>query len=163
MKKLLLCTLFFVTLNFVNAQLKRTATCPAVTVDILDGKINSLKITDNIAQIKSALPCFTGADNESPSAKCGGGVYFKDKDIYFYTARDYVEIGPKFKGKLSVPLMGASRNGLFKTLGNPKIKEARWEAFSTAYGILILYYNSANKVNKIQMSTESENTIRLCE
>ena len=163
MKKLLLCILLFSACGVIHAQLKRTTTCPTVTVDILDGKINGLKITDNITQIKSKLPCFTSSDNESSSAKCGGGIYFKDKDIYFFTARDYVEIGPKFKGKLSVPLLGASRNSLFKTLGNPKIKEAKWEAFSTAYGILILYYNSANKVNKIQMSTESENTIKLCE
>ena len=39
--------------------------------------------------------------------KCGGGVFYKAQDIYFYTGRDYVEIGPKFKGKLSWPLMGA--------------------------------------------------------
>lgn len=163
MKQLLLLFCFYLICLNIHAQLKRTTTCPTFTVDVLDGKINGLKITDNIAQIKSRLPCFTTADNESATAKCGGGVYYKDRDIYFYTARDYVEIGPKFKGKLSVPLMGASRSSLFKMLGNPKIKEAKWDAFSTAYGIIVLYYNSTNKVNKIQMSTQTEETIQLCE
>jgi hypothetical protein len=147
----------------MQAQLKRTATCPPVAVDVLDGRINGLRITDNPAQVKTKLPCFTSAEDESSTAKCGGGVYYKDRDIYFYTGRDYVEIGPKFKGKLSVPLMGASRGSLFKWLGHPKIKEAKWDAFTTAYGILILYYNSAKKVNKVQLSTKSEDTIQLCE
>lgn len=147
----------------LQAQLKRTTSCPAITVDVLDGRFNGLRITDNVAQVKSKLPCFTSAENESATAKCGGGVFYKDRDIYFYTGRDYVEIGPKFKGKLSVPLMGASRGSLFKWLGNPAIKEVKWDAFTTAYGILILYYNSARKVNKIQLSTQSAETIQLCE
>ena len=163
MKTFILIAFFCLGCIAVDAQLKRTTSCPTFQVDVLDGKINGLKITDNITQIKTKLPCFTSSEEESATAGCGGGIYFKDKDLYFYTARDYVEIGPKFKGKLTVPLMGASRNSLFKTLGNPKIKEAKWDAFSTAYGILILYYNSANKVIKIQMSTKNENTIQLCE
>ena len=163
MKKTLLSVCVYLVCTNMYGQLKRTTSCPTFTVDVLDGKINGLRITDNVAQFKSKFPCFTAAENDSPGAKCGGGIFFKDKDIYVYTARDYIEIGPKFKGKLSVPLMGASRGGLFRTLGHPKIKEAKWDAFSTAYGILILYYNSANRVNKIQMSTENEETIQLCQ
>ena len=147
----------------VQGQLKRTMVCPPVVVDILDGRVNGLRVTDNIAQVKSKLPCFTSAETESATAKCGGGVFYKDRDIYFYTARDYVEIGPNFKGKLSIPLMGASRNSLFKWLGNPAIKDVSWDAFTTAYGILILYYTKANRVNKIQFSTQSTETINLCE
>lgn len=145
------------------AQLKTTKLCPAFAVDILDGKVNGLRCTDNVAQIKSKLPCFSGAEEESATAKCGGGVFYKDQDIYFYTSRDYVEIGPKFKGKLSVPLMGAARNGVYKWLGNPKLKDVNWDAYTTSYGILILYFNKANKVNKIQLSTQTTETISLCE
>ena len=161
-KAIFVFTLFLVSIAS-NAQLKRTATCPAITVDVLDGRVNGLRITDNVTQVKAKLPCFTAAENESGTAKCGGGVFYKDRDISFYTARDYVEIGPKFKGKLSVPLMGANRNGLYKWLGNPKIKDAKWDAYTTAYGILIVYFNSANRVNKLQLSTQSAETIQLCE
>ena len=65
--------------------------------------------------------------------------------MYFYTDRDYVEIGPNFKGKLSVPLMGAARSSLFKIFGNPMIKDVKWDHFQTSYGILILYYDDASK------------------
>jgi hypothetical protein len=146
------------------AQLKTTPVCPPVDIDILDGIVNkTLLPTSTVGQIKLNLPCFTSFEEEGTSAKCGAGVFYKDKDVYFYTSRDYIEIGPAFKGTLSIPLMGAPRNGLFKWLGPPQIKDVVWDAFQTAYGILILYYDKAGKVNKIQFSTLAANTIHLCE
>jgi hypothetical protein len=109
------------------------------------------------------LPCFTSFQDEADTSNCGGKVSYKDNDIYFYTARDYVEIGPAFKGKMSLPLIGASRNNLFQYLGAPQIKDTGWDAFQTAYGVLILYYDKADKVNKIQFSTEKASSIKLCE
>jgi hypothetical protein len=161
-KAILFLSLFGLIVN-AGAQLKTTPVCAGFTVDLLYGKVNDVLPTYTVGQIKERLPCFTSIEEESATAKCGGGVFYKDKDIYFYTSRDYVEIGPKFKGKLSVPLMGASRNALFKWLGNPQIKDITWDAFTTSYGILILYYTKANKVNKIQFSTQSAATIKLCE
>ncbi len=164
MKNAVLTILVFVVFNVtLRAQLKTTAICPAFTVDLLGGKVNDLRTTSTVGQIKTAFPCFTSAEDESATAKCGGGVFFKDKDIYFYTARDYVEIGPNFKGKLSLHLMDAARTGLFKWLGNPKIKDVSWDAFETEYGILILYYSKANKVNKIQFSVVGPDAIKLCQ
>ena len=145
------------------AQLKKTAVCPAFVINILDGRVNELDPNSTIGEIKSKLPCFSGTEEETTTSKCGGGVFYKDRDIDFYTGRDYVEIREKFKGKLSIPLMGASRNSLFKWLGHPKIKDVSWDAFQMSYGILILYYNKAGKINKLQFSTKSTDTIRLCE
>lgn len=164
MKNLFLALAALVVFNVsLRAQLKTTAVCPPFNVDILDGRVNDLRSTSTVGQIKAAFPCFTSAEEESATAKCGGGVFYKDKDIYFYTARDYVEIGPNFKGKLSIPLMGAARGGLFKWLGNPKIKDVTWDAFETQYGILIVYYSKANKVNKIQFSVMGTESIKLCQ
>ena len=147
-----------------SAQLKTTPKCPDFDIDILDGIINNTIVpTSTVGQIKLNFPCFTSFEEEGTSAKCGAGVFYKDKDIYFYTTRNYIEIGPAFKGKLSIPLMGASRNSLFKWLGTPQIKDVNWDAFQTSYGILILYYDNAAKVNKIQFSSESTNSIHLCE
>ena len=163
--KTILVTLIVITSSAVaSAQLNITPKCKEIYVDLLDGIINkTLLPTSTVGQIKLNLPCFTSFEEEGTSAKCGAGVFYKDKDIYFYTTRDYIEIGPAFKGKLSLPLMGAPRNGLFKLLGSPQIKDVKWDAFQTSYGILILYYNSALRVNKIQFSKMSANTIKLCE
>ncbi len=148
----------------VSAQLQTKPKCPDIVIDLLDGIVNkTLLPTSTVGQIKLNLPCFTSFEEEGTSAKCAAGVFYKDKDVYFYTTRNYVQIGPAFKGTLSIPLMGAPRDGLFKWLGNPSIKDVKWDAFQTSYGILILYYNAAAKVNKIQFSTESASSIKLCE
>lgn len=146
-----------------SAQLKTTSICPEFYIDILDGRIGELDPRSTIEQIKAKYPCYTNLENESDIAPCGGGIFYKDRDIYFYTGRDYVEIGPAFKGKLSLPLMGAARGSFLKTLGNPMIKDLNWDAYQTAYGILLLYFNKSKKVNKIRFSTEKAGSIRLCE
>ena len=162
MKNLILIAACIISIT-VQAQLKTTAICPPFAVDVLSGRVNELPINSTVGQIKLKLPCFTSAEDESATAKCGGGVFFKDKDIYFYTNRDYIEIGPSFKGKLSLPLMGAGRTALFKWLGNAKIKDVNWDAYETAYGLMIVYFTKANKINKIQMTNQSAETLKLCE
>ena len=164
MKKFfLLIAAFLISANLLQAQLKVTVRCEPFFVDILNGKVNELKPSAGIEEIKNKFPCFTKADAESTSAPCGGGVYFADKDLSFFTGRDYVQIGEKFKGKLSMPLMGAARNSLFKLLGNPQLKDTDWEAFQMAYGTLVLKYNKAGKVNKIIFSTMPSSALQLCE
>ena len=144
-------------------QLKAKPSCGIFSVDILNGNVNNMKPDVSAAEIKEKLPCFTSSEEDGSSAKCGGGVFYKDRDIYFYTQRDYVEIGEKFTGKLSIPLMGQSRKNLFQFLGNPKIKDDNWDAFEMAYGTLVLHYNPAGKVKLIQFSTKGVDTLSLCE
>jgi len=163
MKKLFFFLAGTVYLQMAAAQLKPTAVCPVFTIDVLDGRINDLFISSTMAEFKKAFPCYSSAEEESAAAKCGGYIFYADKDIYCYTGRDYIEIREKFKGKLSLPLLGTQRTGLFKWLGHPKIKDMNWDAFQTAYGILVVYYNKSNKVNKLVMTTKGTETLRLCE
>lgn len=163
MKNLLLFCLALFLISSASGQLKVKATCASLYVDLLDGKVNGMKSDIAAPELKEKLPCFTSVDEEGGNSKCGGGVYYKDKDIYFYTKRDYIEIGEKFQGKLSIPIMGVSRNSLFKWLGNPKLKDTNWEAFQMSYGTLVLHYNAANKVRLIQFSTRDMETLSLCE
>jgi hypothetical protein len=163
MKNLLLIPAFLVVSTCMFAQLKTTTVCPTIVVDILDGKVNGVDPEFTPDQIKQKLPCFTAIEPENGDSKCGGTITYKDKDMYFHTGRDYVEIKEKFKGKLTIPLMGAGRNALFKWLGHPKIKEQSWDAYQTQYGTLVLYYNKANKINRIIFSKKSTETLTLCE
>jgi hypothetical protein len=161
MKNILILSLSLIILSFANAQLKVKSACPSFVIDILDGKINGVQPNYTMDQIKSKLPCFTG--EESETSKCGGTIFYKDKDISFFTGRDYVEVGPNFKGKLSLPLMGGKRGTFFKLIGNPALKDTDWDAFETQYGCLILYYNKASKVRMIRFSTRTIGDINLCE
>jgi hypothetical protein len=165
-KQTLLVTLFMSFLSVSMAQLKAKVKCPDLYVDILNGTVNDIKPSYTPNEIKEKFPCFTSAEEEGESVKCGGGIYFKDKDLYFYTRRDYVEVGPKFLGKTSFPLLGTKRNSLFKTLGNPKIKDDLWEAFDMQYGTLVLHYDIAGPAGKVkffQFSTLGTDQLNLCE
>src|SRR5579872_7498544 len=123
-KRLTVLALFLGFGSMAMAQLRAKTKCPDIYIDILNGTVNNdIKPNNTQDEIKAKFPCFTSAVDETPDAKCGGGIFFKDKDIYFYTRRDYIEVGPKFLGKLSLPVLGAKRNSLFKFLGNPKIKD----------------------------------------
>ena len=145
------------------AQLKAKVRCDPFDVDILKGTVNNIKPDFTPAEIKEKFPCFTSAEDEGSASKCGGVIYFKDKDLNFFTQRDYVEIGEKFKGHMSIPLLGASRNSLFKWFGNAKLKDDTWDAFEMSYGTLLLHYNAAGKVRLIQFSTKGIDLLNLCE
>ena len=107
------------------------------------------------------FPCFSEKVETDPT-QCTRVVY-KDKGITFFPGRNYIEIRENFKGTMNPAIMGASRGSLFRTLGNPQMKDANWEAFQTQYGTLVLYYNKAGKINKIQMSSRGPETMKLCE
>ncbi len=157
--------LLFVCISFIsiaNAQLKGKAECPPIVVDIMDGSVNRIYPKSSIVEIKGILPCFTSVQETDSISKCAG-VFYADRDIHFYTARKYFQIGEKFNGKLTPALMGASRSSLFSLLGHPKLKDSGWDAFQMGYGTLILYYNSAGKINKIQISSKKTDEIKLCE
>ncbi len=144
------------------AQLKITPICPLFVVDIVGGSVNELYAKSTMGEIKNIFPCYSEIVLKDTANKCEG-IFYKDKDIYFYTDRDYIEIGPNFKGKLIPALMGASRSILFSLLGHPKIKDINWDAFQTEYGTLIIYYNKAGKINKLQMSSKGTDILKLCE
>jgi hypothetical protein len=163
MKMFMLICLSVVCILPASAQLKTKPTCPELLVDVLDGKVNGVRPDFTADRVKVLLPCFTSSVPEGDSSKCGSNVFYKDQDIYFYTGRDYIQIGPKFKGKFTIPIMGATRKSLFNWLGNAKLKDDTWEAYQTSYGCLVLHFDAASKVNMIQFSTFGTETIQLCE
>lgn len=162
MRKLVLILLATAAAVSSSAQLKTTPVCPPFSVDLLEGNVNGVVEPDfSSAEIKKIFPCANSEDAET--ATCGAKLNYADKGIYFFTTRAYVEIRENFKGKLSLPLIGAARGSLFKWLGYPKIKDITWDAFTTKYGILIVHYNKAGKVNLLQFSKKNTESISLCE
>lgn len=158
--------LFVISFSFIssaNAQLKGKTLCPAFEVDVLNGRVNGLKPDRTTNEITGKFPCYTTMTEENASSKCGGMIVYKDKDITFFTGKNYVEIGPAFKGKMSIPLLNTKRGSLFKVLGTPVVKDDKWDGYQTSYGCLVLYYGADQKVKKIQFSTYGTNSIQLCD
>ncbi len=145
-----------------HAQLKATPVCPTFMVDVLEGHINEkLDCNSTAGEVQKVFPCFSSV-TEDAGTTCGG-VMYKEKGIFFYTSRNYIEMTDKFTGKLEPALMGVNRSLLFKLLGNPQIKDAAWEAYQTKYGCMVLYFDDKGKVNKLQISTKKTDSIKLCE
>ena len=165
--KRLFSLMFFTGLVTVGmGQLKAKVICPDFYVDILDGTVNGLKPSNTQLEIKEKFPCFTSAEAESADSKCGGGIFFKTKDLYFYTRRKYVEVGPKFAGKTSLPILGTKRGTHFSKFGNPAVKDDLWEAYTMQYGCLVLHFDVAGpngKVKYFQFSTLGTDGLNLCE
>jgi hypothetical protein len=158
-KSFLTLILLFLLAAEASGQLTAKPVCGVFSVDILNGTINNMKPNVNEQEIREQLPCYT-SDQKADSI-CGRTLFYKDRDMKIYLQRKYVEIGPAFKGKLSIPLMGASRDGLFKWLGNPKIKDTDWDAFQMQYGTLVLHYEKG-RVKLIQFSTQATEQLSLC-
>jgi hypothetical protein len=160
--KLMLMSLLL-TISFpVVAQLTQKADCAVLTVDVHKGSINDAKPDADPERIKVMLPCFTSFEKEGNTSTCGGGVYYDDKGLRFYVQRDYFVVTDKFKGKFTAPVLGLKKGGLFSRFGNPKMKDGNWEAYQMAYGIMIVYYNAKDVVNKVIISTKTTDDINLC-
>lgn len=162
MKSILLVIGFITIVISVSGQLVSSSpVCPTFKVDVLEGNINKIHSKSTIGEVAKMFPCFTEKVDKDET-ECTR-VTYKDKGVSFFPGRNYIEISDNFKGTINPSLMGASRGELFRTLGNPQIKDANWEAFKTQYGTLVLYYNKAGKINKIQMSSRGSETMKLCE
>lgn len=148
--------------RLATAQLTAKPVCPGFTVDVMEGTVNGLFPKSAIIEIQTTLPCFTGMVEKDSVTKCAG-VFYADRDINFYTNRRYIEIGEKFKGKLTPAIMGKARGSLFGLLGYPKLKDTGWDAFQMGYGCLVLYYNASGNINKIQISNKGIDALKLCE
>lgn len=162
MKSLFLLIAFSVSAHLGFAQLKATPTCPPFSVDIMAGNVNKLYPKSTLGEIQKAFPCMTDVVETATETRCAG-IFDKEKGLYFFTERNYIEITESFKGKLTPALMGAARSSLFSMLGYPKLKDANWDAFQMEYGTLILYYTKDGKINKIQITSKSTDSIKLCE
>ena len=148
--------------NLLQAQLRSTPHCPQFNIDILEGSVSKMYPQSPFGDIVNRLPCYTEAVDELASAGCGG-VYFKDKGVFFHTYRDYIEIKENYSGTMTLPLMKANRNMLFKWLGLPSAKDIKWESYQMRYGSLILFFDESGNVNSIVITSKSVETLRMCE
>lgn len=162
MKSSLMAVAIFLSSSVVQAQLKSSRLCLPFHIDIVDGSVSKMYPQSPFGDIMKQLPCYTDAVEEMSSNGCGG-VYFKDKGVFFHTYRQYIEIKENFNGTISIPLMGANRNHLTKWLGNPVTRDIMWEVYQMRYGSLVLFFNPDGNVNNIVITTKNAESLKMCE
>jgi hypothetical protein len=88
-------------------------------VDLQAGTLNGLRPSASMEEVKEKLPCFSGESEEGADYNCGGGVFFLNHEVFFYTHRDYLEIRDGFAGVLSEELMHQPADEIRAMLGKP--------------------------------------------
>ena len=164
MRKLIFSFGVMLVLSF-NIQAQSTAEDEknVIKVDIENGTISGLKPSSSMADIKKSLPDFSGETEENQGINCDGGVFYLDKDLFFYTYRDFVEIRSNFDGKLSKDILNKNITEVTKILGTPdhQVKPSGDDEsimvlyFKRDYGCLRLNYTIATG-NVFQVAIHSK-------
>jgi hypothetical protein len=162
MKKIVLISaLAFVGL-FAHAQ-----SCDKLIADLKKGTLNGLKPTATQAMVTKKLPCSTGSTEDGSEFNCGGGLFFLKHDFFFYSGRDYIEFRAKFKGKLSIPVLGKLKDDAVKLLKMGKAvrteqdEEDTYLFFKTRYGCVVLKITD-DKVKAVAMHAKPAADVELC-
>jgi hypothetical protein len=140
--------------------------CDSLFFDLEEGKINAVSPMLSQGELKEWFPCYSGTTPDGASQDCGGGVFYKNHDFYYYTYFDYVEVRSRFKGKMTYELIGKTKEEVRKLLGTPvdtKNKEgfSDIDLFTKEYGCLRVNYTNNTVVIVAAHYNECE-AVNLC-
>ena len=102
--------------------------CDNLIFNLEKGDISGVNLTANSEEIKTRIPCFTAATPEGELwLNRGGGVFFGNHGLYFYTKIDLIEARSNFNGMmLPQNVLGLKGADVIKFYGSPnKIKTAK--------------------------------------
>ena len=151
------------TISFVKIHSQEEKDKDLIKVDLERGLVNGIAPTMKLDSIKKLMPYYSGETEENPDYNCGGGVFYQNNDVFFYTGRDYVEIRTEFNGKLSHDILNRNIEEVMRQLGKPddQIKPKGDDEsimvvyFKKTYGCLRLNYNiSTGNIYEIGIHTK---------
>ncbi len=91
--------------------------CASLRFDLVRGTLNGVPPTATMDEVKRRLPCFTGESAETSEMNFGGGVFFLDHDLFFYTGRNYIEVRRRFPGTVTPDVLGRPIGDAQRVLG----------------------------------------------
>jgi len=110
--------------------------CNNLTFDLDTGMLNNVPPTVSQEEVKSVFPCSTGSSPDGESYNYGGGVFFGNHSFFFYTGKDFIEVRDKFRGVVSIPLLGTDQSTIQQELGQPQRELENIWLFGRSYGCL---------------------------
>ncbi len=146
-------------------KVPKSKPCKAIIANLTSGTVNGVKPAATMAEVKKKLPCFTGDTEEGGAFNCGGGVFYLNNDIYFYTGRDYIEIRSNFKGKTTPSVLGVYRDELKSKLGEPDVvlEGGRVWLYKRPFGTLRINFNADDLCIEIGLHSVPPAEVQLCE
>lgn len=133
--------LFSGTLLFSNSDEYKSS----LTVSLKTGTVNDLTPKSSVRNIKKKLPMYTGCTEEKNFINYGGGVFFTDDDVYFYTYLDMINIRENYTGEIDVPVFHKNLSQIMEEFGNSyrKVNTKTFEElyeYKQPYGYLYFYF-----------------------
>ena len=130
-------------------ELKKTASCGELWIDLLGGTFNGIKPNASIDTVKQKLPCYTGETEEGSVFNYRGGVFYLNHDFYFYTYYDFIQVRKEFKGEISLQVLGKTLEEVPSALGLPDRIFKLSHLYEMDYGILRLdfMYGKVSSIN----------------
>jgi serine/threonine-protein kinase len=122
-------------------------------VDLAHGTVNGLSPDASQEEIKEILPYFTGSTPETDEMNHGGGVFFTQREMYFYTRLDMIEIRRAFRGEVRPPVLGAMKWKAVELLGEPLATHDDAIYYSRRYGCVRLELDG-DAVKEIDISAK---------
>lgn len=163
----LLCALPF----FLMAQ-KDITLCDTLKADLDSGMVSKMKPDAPVDSLKKYFPCYTEEVEEGTGSKCGGGLMFDRLNFSAYTEQDYFEFRKGFTGTINYQLFGHDEEYLQSVLGDP-VRVTDVQEFDGApvqtvcfykknYGFLLIWFDTDQKIVKLQMYAKALDKIELC-
>jgi hypothetical protein len=157
MKKIFfLLTLF--ACSFVQIHAQKVDDKDIIKVDLDKGLINDIEPTAKPKKIKKSFPNFSSETAENPDYNCGGGIFYLNDDMHFFTARDYVEIRSEFKGKISHDVLNQKFDIVANQLGKP---DHQVKPQGDDEGIMVVYYKKEYGCLRLNYNISTGNVFEL--
>lgn len=119
--------------------------------DAMDGTISGIPPTLSNKEISELLPFYTGITNEGGEYNAGGGVFFLDHNIYFYTGANTIELRYPCKIDVVDDLFHKDLDYFKRRFGEPEFRadppvgEFPAYIFPTKYGTLSISPDTSTK------------------
>lgn len=148
-----------------TSNLDNSSDCENLNLDLSKGTMNEVKPSDSQRLIKKTLPCFTGVTEEGGIFHCGGGVFYENHGMSFYSKQNFLIIDNTFSGRSANDLIGKDSDAVKAIFGDSytTLEGQQFYLYAMDYGTLIFKFKLA-WVDEIQIhyNTKPENVV-LCQ
>lgn len=118
--------------------------CDELYLDLDRGRLNGIGPMATPEEVKHQLPCATAETEEGAEYHCGGGVFYSNLSVYFYTHANFYEIRSGYPGDADIDLLNKTREEVVAIIGKPSRTELLdTYYYDTNFGCISLHlYNS---------------------